>query len=184
MNTANETETKVRRSPLPWWMAGLLLGLIQVLAVGVKKPLGASTQFVVLDTIAIEQAAPGYVENHQLVSTSKYRELGYGFWLDVGLIMGAFGAALGTRRWKVRKTTVWWRANHGASVGKRFLFGFVGGILLLVGARLAHGCTSGAFASGWAQLSVSAVPFTITMFAAGMLVAKLVYPKTPETIEE
>jgi hypothetical protein len=184
MDAAKEAGTKVGRSPLPWWAAGLLLGLIQVLAVGVKKPLGASTQFVVLDTIAIEQAAPNYVENHALVSKGKYRKLGYGFWLDVGLVVGAVGAALGTKRWKVSKTTAWWRANYGASAGKRFLFGFVGGFLILIGARTAHGCTSGAFASGWAQLSMSAVPFTVAMFAAGMLVAKLVYPKSPEAIEE
>ncbi|MEN6308552.1 MAG: YeeE/YedE thiosulfate transporter family protein, partial [Anaerohalosphaeraceae bacterium] len=62
----------------------------------------------------------------------------------------------------------------------RFLVGFIAGILILLGARLAHGCTSGQFASGWAQLSLSAVPFTITLFAFGMLAARIVFPKTPD----
>ena len=58
--------------------------------------------------------------------------------------------------------------------------GFIGGFLILLGARMAHGCTSGQFASGWAQLSLSVVPFTITLFGFGMLTALLVYRKTPD----
>jgi hypothetical protein len=34
--------------------------------------------------------------------------------------------------------------------------------------------------SGWSQLSLSVVPFTVTLFGMGMLVARLVYPKTPD----
>ena len=170
----------VRKTPLPWWAAGLLLGLVQVLAVGLMKPLGVSTQFVVVDTQVLKAAAPEYVEAHGVISKGKYQKLGYGFWLDVGLVAGALLAALAARRFKVRTSTVWWRANRGASMAGRFVTGFVGGVLILLGARWAHGCTSGQFASGWAQLSVSALPFTVTLFGFGMLTARLVYPKVPE----
>ena len=64
-------------------------------------------------------------------------------------------------------------------MAKRFIAGFIGGFLILLGARFAHGCTSGQFASGWAQLSLSVVPFTITMFGCGVLTAYFVYPKVP-----
>jgi len=173
----------VRKAVLPWWAAGLLLGLVQVLAVGVKEPLGVSTQFVVADAKVLEKTAPEYVANHPLLKEEKARKIGYGWWLDIGLIAGAFAAAVVTRRWKLQATTVWWRTNYGSSTGKRLLTGFLGGILILLGARFAHGCTSGQFASGWAQLSISAIPFTITLFGFGMLTAKLVYPKEP-TIEK
>ena len=56
----------------------------------------------------------------------------------------------------------------------------IGGVFILLGARLAHGCTSGQFASGWAQLSLSVVPFTITMFLFGMIAARIFYPTVPE----
>ena len=173
-------EMKVRKAPLPWWAAGIFLGLVQVLAVGWTKPLGVSTQFVVLDSMIIHQVAPEYANNHALISNSKYQKFGYGWWLDIGLIAGAFLAALLVGRWKVQTTTVWWRLNRGESTGKRFITGFIGGFLILMGARFAHGCTSGQFASGWAQLSLSVIPFTIAMFGFGMLTAYLVYPKTPQ----
>lgn len=172
----------VRKAPLPWWLGGLILGLIMVLAVGLKKPLGVSTQFVIVESIALHRVAPQYAENHPLLSKDKYTQLGYGFWLDVGLVAGALLAAIVTLRWRFRVTTVWWRASHDRSVWRRLWTGFIGGFLILLGARLAHGCTSGQFASGWTQLSVSVIPFTVMMFVAGMIVARIVYPKTP-TIE-
>jgi len=70
--------------------------------------------------------------------------------------------------------------NKGNNVLGRFVISFIGGFLILLGARFAHGCTSGQFASGWAQLALSAIPFTITLFAFGILTARLFYPKTPE----
>lgn len=173
-------ENKVSKAPLPWWAAGLALGLIQILAVFVKGPLGVSTQFVILDSMAIHKTAPEYAQNHPLLSQEKNRKIGYGFWLDVGIVIGAFAAAVVVKRWRLRASTVWWKTNRNGSVFGRFFAGFIGGILILLGSRLAHGCTSGAFASGWAQLSLNAVPFTIAMFAFGMLTAWLIYPKTPD----
>lgn len=171
---------KVQKAPLPWWIGGLVLGLVQILAVTLTKPLGVSTQFVVLDSMAIHNVAPEYARNHPLLSQEKYQKLGYGFWLDIGLIAGALLSAIVVGRWKIRSTTVWWDANRGRTVAGRFFAGFIGGLFILLGARLAHGCTSGAFASGWAQLSLSAIPITITLFAFGMFTAWLVYPKQPD----
>ena len=173
-------EDKVRRAVLTWWVAGILLGLIQIVAIGVKKPLGVSTQFVVADTQLINQVNPEYAENHSLISKEKYQTPGYGWWLDIGLVIGAIAAAVVTRRWKAQAKTIWWRKNHNGRLIFRFLISFTGGIFILFGSRLAHGCTSGAFASGWAQLSLSAVPLTITLFGFGMLTARLMYPKVPE----
>lgn len=177
-------EGKVASSPLPWWAAGLLLGLIQVLAVAAYKPLGVSTQFVVADSMIIHNVAPEYAENHPVIKADKYRKLGYGWWLDIGLIVGAFLAAIFSKRWRLSTAPVWWEVNHGNAAAQRFIVSCIGGFLILLGARIAHGCTSGAFASGWAQLSLSAVPFTITLFGFGMLAARLMYPKVPEIIEE
>ena len=172
-------ELTVSKPPLPWWAAGILLGLVQVFAIALAKPLGVSTQFVVADAKVIKQIAPEYTQNHPLISNEKYQKFGYGWWLDVGLVIGAFLAALMIRRWKLQTTTVWWQQNHGPSILTRLIAGFCGGFLILLGARFAHGCTSGQFASGWAQLSLSVVPFTITLFGFGMLTAFLVYPRTP-----
>lgn len=173
--------TTIKRALLPWVIGGLLLGLTQVLAVALHKPLGVSTQFVVAEGIATHAVAPEAAQEHALLSNEKYQAVGYGWWLDIGLIVGAAAAAVAVSRWKLRaEGPNWWRHNHGDGRAKRYLMAFAGGFLILFGARLAGGCTSGMFASGWAQLAVGAVPFTIGLFGAGMIAARLVYPRVPE----
>jgi hypothetical protein len=57
-------------------------------------------------------------------------------------------------------------------------------VILLFGARLAYGCVTGQFISSWTQLSLSAIPFTVTLFGFGMLIAYLVYPKKPNRFNQ
>ncbi|MHC4432408.1 MAG: YeeE/YedE thiosulfate transporter family protein [Planctomycetota bacterium] len=173
-------ELNAQTHPLPWWAAGILLGLVQVLAVSLVGPLDVSDQFVVADARTLEHLAPEYAENHPLISNEEYKKFGYGWWFGIGIALGALLAALHLRTWKVRATAVWWRRNHDAPALLRLIAGFCGGFFVLLGAGLAHGGTTGQFVSGWTQLSLSAVPFTVTMFGFGMLVAYLVYPKTPD----
>ena len=172
-------ESNSRTHPLPWWAAGILLGLVQILAIALVKPMGVSKQFVVADAKVLNRVAPEYSENHPLLSNEQYKKFGYGWWFNIGIILGACLAALHLRAWKVRAVSLWWQRNHDAPILLRLIAGFCGGVLILLGARLAHGCITGQFIGGWAQLSLSAIPFTISLFGFGMLVAYLVYPKTP-----
>jgi len=177
------SSSMIQKASVGWLLGGLMLGLVQVAAVAIKKPLGVSTQYVVADTQVLEAVNPAYVEGHALISKTKYREPGYSWWLALGIPVGAFLAALLSRRWRPSNLPLWWRENHGPSIGKRFLWALFGGFFILLGSRIAHGCTSGQFASGWAQLSVSALPFTVGLFGVAMLVARFVFPATPK-IEE
>ena len=52
----------VRKAPLPWLAGGLFLGLVQVAAIAAYKPLGVSTQFVVVDSLVLHEAAPEYAK--------------------------------------------------------------------------------------------------------------------------
>lgn len=172
-------EPSSQTPPVPWWTAGILLGLVQVLAIGLATSLDVSSQFVVVDAKTLEHMAPEYAENHPLISDKQYNKLGYESWVGIGLVLGAFFAALHLRMWRVRATSAWWTRNHNDPVLLRLIAGFCGGLCAMLGAGLAGGGVIGQFAGGWIQLSVSAVPFTIAVFGAGMLVAYLVYPKTP-----
>ena len=55
------------------------------------------------------------------------------------------------------------------------LHAFTGGLLLLFGARLAGGCTSGHVISGISQLTVGSFIFGIAIFASGIVTAKMLY---------
>ena len=71
-----------------------------------------------------------------------------------------------------------WTENFGPSKTKRLVAAFIGGIIILYGARLADGCTSGHGISGSLQLAVSGWLFFIVMFASGILTAKLLYGRS------
>lgn len=177
-------EANSRTTPLPWWAAGILLGLVQVLAIALVEPMSVSKPFVDADVKVLNRVAPEYSQNHPLLSDKQYKGFGFGWWFNLGIILGACLAAFHLRLWKVRIVSVWWQRNHDAPVLLRLIAGFCGGVLIFLGAGFARGCITGQFFGGWAQLSLSAIPFTITLFIFGMLVAYLVYPKTPNRLKE
>lgn len=62
-----------------------------------------------------------------------------------------------------------WEKYKGSSAGKRIIWSFIGGFIIIFGARMAGGCTSGHVISGGMQLAVSSLVFAIFVFA-GLLV--------------
>lgn len=70
-----------------------------------------------------------------------------------------------------------WQWRFGNSVTKRFVAAFFGGALMMFGARLAQGCTSGHGISGSLQLAVSSWTFVGVFFVVGIVTAFLMFGK-------
>lgn len=68
-----------------------------------------------------------------------------------------------------------WRANFGDNTMQRYLVTFLGGFVVVYGARLAGGCTSGHMMSGVMQTATSGYLFALAAFAAGIPTAMLLY---------
>ena len=68
-----------------------------------------------------------------------------------------------------------WRERFGGSILGRFVAAFLGGGIIMYGARMAGGCTSGHGISGGLQLAVSSWVFLAVMFATGLVVSALVF---------
>ena len=68
-----------------------------------------------------------------------------------------------------------WRQELGGSVWKRFAYAFLGGAIIMYGARLAGGCTSGHGISGGLQLAVSSWLFLGVMFATGLAASAILF---------
>ena len=68
-----------------------------------------------------------------------------------------------------------WRDKFGSSLSKRFIASFIGGALVLFGARLAGGCTSGHMISGMMQTSISGYLFAMAAFAIAVPIAMLIF---------
>ncbi len=167
---------------ISWKVAGISLGLLLTLATFLVKPLGVSTQFVVTDAVVMHQVAPAAAEANAYLS--KYGEksdwgIGYGWMLVLGMLVGGGVTAMlfKDKQPEADKGSMppMWEAKFGPSEAKRYSASFAGGLLLLFGARLAGGCTSGHMISGISQLAVSSFIFGVTTFGVAILAAKFIY---------
>jgi uncharacterized protein len=99
------------------------------------------------------------------------------FALVLMLPVGAWIAARLSGSKHVEHMPAIWQERIGGGRLRRYLWSFVGGAVLLFGARLAGGCTSGHGISGGLQLSVASWVFLAAMFASGVATALLFYRK-------
>ena len=167
---------------ISWKVAGVALGLLLTLATALVQPLGVSTQFVVTDAVVAHKVAPTFAEHNSYLAKYGEKEawgVGYGWMLVLGMFVGGGITALLLRKRQPAQDKgsmpTMWRERFGDSVMRRDLSAFAGGVLLLFGARLAGGCTSGHMISGISQLAVSSFIFGVTAFGAAILMAHLLY---------
>lgn len=179
---------------LNWKSGGLLLGFVFFLAVLLVKPIGVSTQFVILDGIIgdavnselVTKTEEGYTSTNAYLAKSngKYAKsvanpLNYSFIFVLAMMAGAFISTMmkGGLSKEERTMPAIWRANFGDGAMKRYAVAFIGGFIVLYGARLAGGCTSGHMMSGMMQTALSGYIFAAGAFAAAIPVALLMYKK-------
>ena len=177
----------------PWYTSGAALAVCFLLAVILVKPIGVSTQFVIADGLLASWVNPdlvyedtdsksGYASTNAYLNKSggKYaaavaQPVNYGIIFVLSMIVGGLFAS---RIQHVRAPQM--PRFHTTSFGKpvlRYLFAFLGGVLVLFGARLAGGCTSGHMMSGMMQTAVSGYLFAAAAFITAIPVAIGLYGK-------
>ncbi|MCP5404872.1 MAG: YeeE/YedE family protein [Pseudomonadaceae bacterium] len=180
-----------------WLKGGLLLGVVFFAAVLLAKPVGVSTEFAVasgwlwswLDgsiAVADATAKSGFASSNAYFDESGGKlakaianPLNYGVLFVLAMAVGAFVSARlrGGVAAAEKAMPGLWRANFGNSTAKRYAWAFVGGFIVLYGARLAGGCTSGHMMSGMMQTALSGYLFAVSAFAVGIPVALMLYKK-------
>lgn len=164
------------KSNEPYWPilpSALALAGIMVFIFASFGPPASSSGFVTTLKGLFLQVAPDYVAGKE-----HYRMMpGPGSWLMAFVLGMAIGGFIGGRSFGQPVTDVpnAWEKCYGPSRSKRYLATFVGGFLILFGARLAGGCTLGLFLSGSTQLALSGLYFGAVIFAVAMLTARIVY---------
>src|SRR5215475_4981116 len=149
------------------YAAGIVIGLLQIPAfLLIETALGTSTAYVtVVRTVA------SWIDPSMHVAVSSRN------WWQVALLVGiAIGAFLSMRLSGAARhpiSPIWQSALGSPSPARRYVVAFVGGFLLLIGARIADGCTSGHGLSGVAQLAVGSTVAVAAMFAGGIATAML-----------
>lgn len=160
----------------PYWPilpSAIALAGIMVFIFASYGPPASSSGFVVTLKGFFLQVAPDYAENK-----THYRMLpGPGSWLMAFVLGMAIGGFIGGRTFgrEISDLPKAWEHKFGPSRIKRYAATFLGGFLILFGARLAGGCTLGLFLSGSSQLAVSGLYFGIVIFVIAMITTQLVY---------
>lgn len=91
----------------------------------------------------------------------------------IGIVVGAFASMKmsGARRQTI--SPVWNRAVGFRSLSSRAPMAFAGGFIMVLGARIADGCTTGHGISGVAQLALGSTVAVTAMFAGAIATALL-----------
>ncbi len=148
-----------------WLYAGIGLAILNLIVfsfAGANRPIGASTSYPYIADLLTGETSNNYFEKIQKPGQWELIFLSGAFLagLVISLIRGEFRFTLIHRRWEKYK---------GTSTMKRIIWAFAGGFILIIGARMAGGCTSGHILSGGMQIAVSSLVFAAFVFG-GLLI--------------
>lgn len=157
------------------YIAGVLAGCVLIGSVALSgKFFGTSTTFVrtagmIEKTFLSEHVA-------QLDYFKKEKPIVDWQWMFViGIFFGASIASKISGTYRLQTIPDMWQTRFGTSIVKRAVVAFAGGIIAIIGARLADGCPSGHGLSGGAQLSVGSLLALASFFIGGILMTRVLY---------
>ena len=154
-----------------WIYAGIALAILNAIIISnfaFNRPIGASTSF----PYAADYLT-GFIDNDYFNSIK-----GAGHW-ELLFLGGAFLAGLLIsilkKEFQFKLIYSNWERFKGTSKSKRIIWSLLGGFILIFGARMAGGCTSGHILSGGMQLAISSLVFAIFTFIGLLVTGKLFY---------
>ena len=172
------------------------VGFSFFIAILLVKPIGVSTQFSVLSGIVhtavdsdviVEDSSreTGYKSSNAYYDKSEGKlaksiknPLNYDFIFVLSIPVGGYlGYLLFSRKKKNEEDNNVESCvldDNKKSFIRKYVPSFIGGFLLLYGARMADGCTSGHMMSGMMQGSISGYVFAISVFATAIPTAIIV----------
>ncbi len=156
-----------------WIFSGIALAVLNVIVFSTavaNRPIGASSTYPYsADVIA------GLTDNAYF---NKIKPAGQ--W-ELLFLTGALLAGLVISL--IKKEFKWivlhrnWKKYKGGSVIGRMLWALFGGFIMIFGARMAGGCTSGHVVSGGMQLALSSLTFAVFVFAGLLLTGQVFYKR-------
>ncbi len=167
----------------PYWVVTGIGILSWITFALMDKALGVSTTMVRVAGAAASLGSPAYTQANPyfvkyLGTAGEPKPLvEWQFALVLMLGIGAFVSAKMSRTGKNEEVPELWRWRFGGSKVFRYFGAFLSGMIIIFGARLAGGCTSGHGISGGLQLALSSWIFFPSLFIAGIITAFLIYSK-------
>lgn len=174
-----------------WVKGGVILGVLNTLVYIQGQRLGTSDTYVktvmkLTDYISPNLALATFLTHScgcdtrpvdPAILMSTYLHVDWQIMVVLGIFIGAFIARRRTGGGTGPAIPPTWQARFGNRNWLRYMLGFVGGVLLLLGTRLAGGCTSGHVISGTSRLAASGLTFGLAAFATGIPTALIIFRK-------
>ena len=160
------------KSTLSWWMGGILMTMLLLFTfsvLGADRPIGASTYIPYLAGLTFNLDPEKYTYLKAIEDSGAWE----GVFL-IGMLTGGFFSSIFiTKTFRISLIPTAWIKYKNDSIKSRMLWSFVSGFFMIIGARLAGGCTSGHFMSGMGQIAISAMVFggvvLVTLIITGHL---------------
>ncbi len=160
------------------YITGALIGLLLAALFAVGQRFGTSTGVAKIGGLAEWVASPAHAQvlPHWIEVCKDRTIFDWTLVFVIGIFLGSLVASKLSSASQAPRDSIW-QKKFGPSKIKRALASFIGGVLLMFGARLADGCTSGHAITGGAQLSISSLVFMVTLFAVAIPTSLLLYGK-------
>lgn len=173
-------DNPVTRKSWSPYVVGAAIGVLSWFAFATAdKPLGITTAFENTAALVGKAAIPSFEQSNEYfeakASEGKSPKIDWEWMLVLGVFVGALLSASFSGDRTSESVPGLWRWRFGGSTAMRFAAALLGGSLMMFGARLAQGCTSGHGISGTLQLAVSSWVFVVVMFAVATGVAFMLY---------
>jgi len=170
-----------RKSWSPY-VVGAAIGVLSWFAFATAdKPLGITTDFENTAALIEKAAIPNFEKTNEYYEAKAKQgrspKIDWEWMLVLGVFVGALLSATLSGDRTTEAVPGMWHNRFGGGVAKRLAAAFLGGGLMMFGARLAQGCTSGHGISGALQLAVSSWVFVVAMFVVATAAAFMLYGK-------
>lgn len=164
----------------PPYAVGVGIGLLSWFAFATADhPLGVSTAFENTAALAEKAAVPGVEQTNGYFAAKaaegKSPKIGWEWMLVLGVFVGALLSSRLSGDRSAETVPALWRWRFGDSPAKRLAVAFLAGAVMMFGARLAGGCTSGHGISGSLQLAASSWVFSAVFFTVATATAFALY---------
>jgi len=159
---------------IPWWVGGILMALLLLFTFsifGANRPIGASTYVPYFSGIVFGLDPEKFTYLQEIEKP--------GAWEGVMLLGALFGGFITsvfiTKSFRFSLMPTAWKKYKNNSISSRLMWSFIAGFIMIIGARMAGGCTSGHFLSGMAQTAISAMIFGVVVIISLLITGRLFY---------
>ena len=159
---------------IPWWIGGILMALLLMFTFstfGADRTIGASTYVPYFAGVIFGLDPENYTYLQEIEKSGSWEAV-----LLFGTLVGGFFTAIFiTKTFRFSLIPTAWKKYKNNSIASRLIWSFVSGFFMIIGARLALGCTSGHFLSGMTQMAISGMIFGGVVMLSLIITGKYFY---------